>query len=51
VAGDSHYGAKRDPAGRLMLHASLLEILHPGNGDIFRFESPVPPEFLAALRR
>lgn len=49
VAGDERYGSRRDPGGRLMLHASLLELVHPRSGEILRFESPPPPSFRAAL--
>ena len=49
VAGDAKYGARRDPAGRLMLHAVLLELVHPSTGELLRFESPPPPSFGAAL--
>ncbi|MEI6388801.1 MAG: RluA family pseudouridine synthase [Spirochaetota bacterium] len=49
VAGDLHYGARRDPGGRLMLHASLLVLVHPATNETLRFESPAPPAFRAAL--
>ena len=51
VAGDLTYGARSDPAGRLMLHASLLEIVHPTTNESRRFESPPPHSFRAALAR
>lgn len=51
VAGDARYGSRSDPCGRLMLHASLLELVHPASGEILRFESPPPPCFSAALHR
>ena len=50
VAGDHHYGARSDPGGRLMLHASLLELVHPSTNEILRFEAPAPPAFLTAFR-
>ncbi len=50
VAGDERYGSRRDPGGRLMLHASLLELVHPISGESMRFESPAPQAFTAALR-
>lgn len=49
VAGDRKYGAKTDPTGRLMLHATVLQIVHPVNGEIMRFESPVSKEFLRLI--
>lgn len=51
VAGDSRYGARTDPAGRLCLHATVLELAHPRSGKTMRFESAAPPEFAAALSR
>ncbi|HUX41261.1 MAG TPA: RluA family pseudouridine synthase [Rectinemataceae bacterium] len=50
VAGDERYGSRRDPGGRLMLHASILELVHPISGEAMRFESPPPQAFTAALR-
>lgn len=49
VAGDSRYGARGDPLGRLCLHASLLTIEHPFSHQIMRFEDPPPESFLAVL--
>jgi 23S rRNA pseudouridine1911/1915/1917 synthase len=45
VAGDPKYGAKTDPAGRLMLHASRLFFIHPATGEEMRFETPAPKPF------
>lgn len=39
IVGDVLYGT---PGGRLMLHASRLELLDPGTGSRLRFESPAP---------
>jgi RluA family pseudouridine synthase len=50
VAGDSRYGARSDPAARLMLHASVLEIVHPVTDERLRFESQPPDCFYARLR-
>lgn len=50
VAGDPKYGSRRDPIGRLALHARLLVLVHPASGEVLRFESPEPAEFAAALR-
>ena len=41
VVGDETHGSEQDP-GRLYLHASSLEFLHPENDDPVRFESPIP---------
>jgi 23S rRNA pseudouridine1911/1915/1917 synthase len=45
VAGDPKYGARTDPAGRLMLHATRLFFIHPATGEEMRFETPVPKQF------
>lgn len=49
VAGDAKYGARRDPAGRLALHAESLAFAHPRDGRSLRFEVPAPPSFRKAL--
>lgn len=49
IAGDERYGSMCDPAGRLCLHAISLVLKHPLSGRELRFESPVPPEFAAAV--
>ncbi len=41
VVGDETHGSDQDP-GRLYLHASSLEFIHPENDDPVRFESPIP---------
>ena len=50
VAGDERYGSRRNPAGRLCLHAILLELERPFGGGPLRVESPEPAEFRSALR-
>ncbi|MCX7026410.1 MAG: RluA family pseudouridine synthase [Spirochaetes bacterium] len=45
VAGDSRYGARTDPLGRLCLHASILGLEHPFTHERFSFESPPPEGF------
>lgn len=45
VVGDKKYGAKGNPIGRLGLHASLLEFIHPVTGKVLRFESKIPAKF------
>ena len=45
VAGDPKYGEKKDPGGRLMLHARRLFFIHPATGEEMRFETPVPKPF------
>ena len=47
VAGDSRYGARSDPLGRLCLHAHILGIEQPFSHERFSFESPAPEVFAA----
>jgi 23S rRNA pseudouridine1911/1915/1917 synthase len=47
VIGDTVYGARADPAGRLGLHAWRLGLAHPVTGERVELESPLP----ARLRR
>ena len=42
VVGDSEHGAEGNPIGRIALHASSLEFLHPETDDPVRFEAPIP---------
>ena len=49
VAGDSRYGARGDPLGRLCLHACILGLEHPFTGERFSFESPAPDSFSSLL--
>ena len=50
VAGDERYGARRDPLGRLGLHAAVISLKRPSDGTTIRVECPAPPGFAAALR-
>ena len=42
VVGDEAHGAEGNPIGRIALHASSLEFLHPENDDPVRFEASIP---------
>lgn len=42
VVGDDAHGAEGNPIGRIALHASSLEFLHPETDDPVRFEAPIP---------
>ncbi len=42
VVGDEAHGATGNPIGRIALHASSLEFLHPESDDPVRFEAPIP---------
>ncbi len=51
IVGDRAYGGRRDPLGRVCLHATRLGFVHP-NGRRVAFESPPPSGFRArAVRR
>ena len=50
VAGDPKYGAKTDPAQRLMLHAFRLSFIHPVTGREETFETPIPSTFRALVK-
>jgi 23S rRNA pseudouridine1911/1915/1917 synthase len=56
IVGDPVYGRARRASGatplsapRQMLHARLLAFAHPSSGLAVRAESPLPPDFRAAL--
>jgi 23S rRNA pseudouridine1911/1915/1917 synthase len=49
IAGDSRYGARSDPLGRLCLHASILGLDQPFTHERFSFESPAPESFFALV--
>lgn len=51
VVGDRRYGARKNPIGRLGLHARVLAFTHPKTGEVLRFETRIPPTFKAALSR
>ena len=50
VVGDTTHGSRRDPLGRVCLHASVLGFVHPATREPVRFESPPPQEFLRLAR-
>ncbi len=45
IAGDSKYGAKTDPAGRVALHAKFLRVAHPVTGESIELHADVPSTF------
>lgn len=51
VLGDQRYGGGEIPEGRHLLHARRLAFDPPGGGARVEVESPLPAEFVAALRR
>ena len=46
ILGDNKYGNGSDPIGRLCLHAYRLHFYHPRTGEVMRFETPYPRDFL-----
>jgi RluA family pseudouridine synthase len=51
IAGDSRYGARGDPLGRLCLHAHLLVLRHPFAPQEYSFECPPPESFGDLIKR
>ena len=45
VVGDKKYGSKCNPLGRLGLHASLLELIHPVTGEVLTLKAPIDKRF------
>ena len=45
VCGDEAHGSTLDPFGRICLHATALEFIHPQTDDPVRFESPFPKDW------
>jgi 23S rRNA pseudouridine1911/1915/1917 synthase len=48
VAGDTKYGARTNPLGRLALHAEALSFYHPVTGRLLEFAAPA---FLDLVKR
>ena len=42
VVGDEQHGAEGNPIGRIALHASAVEFLHPETDDPVRFDATIP---------
>lgn len=51
VCGDVKYGNGDNPAGRLCLHAYVLCFYHPVNHRRMEFETPIPSEFTAVMKK
>lgn len=45
IIGDKKYGSKRNPIGRLGLHANHLELMVPGYKNILTLDAKIPHEF------
>jgi RluA family pseudouridine synthase len=51
VIGDTKYGARTDPAGRLALHSCELKFSHPLSGALMEFRSALPGRLRALIER
>ncbi len=51
IVGDTVYGRPDSILGRPALHAMRLRLVHPGDGTERTFDSPLPPELVAARDR
>jgi 23S rRNA pseudouridine1911/1915/1917 synthase len=51
LLGDRRYGRASEAIRRTALHAMRLTFTHPGTGERMAFQSPLPPDFRALLRR
>jgi 23S rRNA pseudouridine1911/1915/1917 synthase len=49
LAGDTKYGAKKDPLKRLALHAETLKFHHPVTKRLMEFSVPVDKRFSAVI--
>jgi 23S rRNA pseudouridine1911/1915/1917 synthase len=47
VVGDDKYGCAKNPMGRLGLHASKLEFIHPVSKELITLTAAMPPAFRA----
>lgn len=45
IVGDEKYGFTKNPLGRLGLHASKLEFIHPVTKELIAVNAPLPPSF------
>ncbi len=50
VIGDDKYGHPESPIGRLGLHASALEFIHPVTKQLMHFDAKLPKEFRDVCR-
>ncbi len=49
IVGDDKYGVAKNPLGRLGLHASKLEFIHPLTKELITISAPVPAAFHVLL--
>lgn len=50
IVGDSKYGAKYNPLGRMGLHAFCLTFHHPKTGELIDLQTPIPESFLKLVK-
>ncbi len=50
IVGDSKYGERDNPIGRLALHAFRLNFYHPVTKELMQFETPIPQIFKKLIR-
>lgn len=46
IVGDKKYGATTNPLKRMGLHAYRLEVKNPETGKVFKFQAPLPRNFI-----
>lgn len=46
IIGDKKYGSTHNPIGRMGLHAQVLAFTHPTTGELCRFDTGIPAQFL-----
>jgi 23S rRNA pseudouridine1911/1915/1917 synthase len=51
VVGDTKYGSRQKPLGRLGLHARVLAFIHPATGRLCRFDTGIPAKFYRLFPR
>ena len=51
IVGDRKYGSNSNPIRRMALHAQVLAFTHPKTGQLCRFETPIPGNFLQITAR
>lgn len=51
VAGDKEHRSRKNPFGRLCLHARTLEFEHPFTKEVLRFEVPEPQEWALIAKK
>lgn len=50
IVGDKKYGSKKNPIGRLALHASKLHFIDPRSGKLLKIEKACPKEIIDLVK-